>query len=106
MTQQSAHPRQEGHGAPALPRLGELLKPYKIQLMLAVLMLIGLTAVNIVIPQLFAIVFDDVFETGHWMLLFTVLGAMLGLSSRLVSVSTVSLSVTKSNTAMWYRPFR
>ena len=64
---------------PSLPRLGSLLKPYRIRLAFAVLLLIGLTAVNIILPQLIAIVFDEVFPTGHWMLLFTVLASMLGL---------------------------
>ncbi len=71
--------RQDVEPRPSLPRLGLLLRPYKARLVLAVLMLIALTAVNIIIPQLIAIVFDEVFPTGHWMLLFTVLGSMLGL---------------------------
>ena len=74
------HPgRSRDQARPALPRLGSLLKPYKLRLALAVLMLIGLTAVNIIIPQLIAIVIDEVFPTGYWMLLFTILGSMLGL---------------------------
>ncbi len=82
MTQQSNQSVQEQpqvQGGSALTRLGELLGPHKYMLGLAVLMLIGLTAVNIIIPQLIAIVFDEVFETGNWMLLFTVLATMLGL---------------------------
>ncbi len=79
MTQQAANQGQPGQGVPTLSRMGELLKPYKVTLTLAVLMLIGLTAVNIIIPQLIAIVFDEVFDSGNWMLLFTVLAAMLGL---------------------------
>jgi ABC-type multidrug transport system fused ATPase/permease subunit len=76
---QSDHSGQPAHGASAFGRLGDLLGPYKLVLLLAVLMLIGLTAVNIVIPQLIAIVFDEVFKTGDWMLLFLVLASMLGL---------------------------
>lgn len=76
---QSDHGGPPAHGASAFGRLGELLGPYKLVLSLAVLMLIGLTAVNIVIPQLIAIVFDEVFKTGDWMLLFLVLASMLGL---------------------------
>jgi ABC-type multidrug transport system fused ATPase/permease subunit len=79
MTQQAVKQGQPGQGVPTLPRLVELLRPYRLKLSLAVLMLSGLTAVNILIPQLIAIVFDEVFESGNWMLLFTVLGSMLGL---------------------------
>jgi len=68
-----------GHEVSALSRMGELLGAYKLRLAVAILMLIGLTAVNIVIPQLIAVVFDEVFPTGHWWMLFTILGAMLGL---------------------------
>jgi subfamily B ATP-binding cassette protein MsbA len=67
------------HGVSALSRMADLLGPYSLKLTAAVLMLIGLTAVNIIIPQLIAVVFDEVFPSGHWMLLFTVLGTMLSL---------------------------
>ncbi|MEZ6191673.1 MAG: ABC transporter ATP-binding protein [Phycisphaerales bacterium] len=82
MTQEADQSDRSGHpanGPSAVGRLGDLLGPYKLVLLLAVLMLIGLTAVNIVIPQLIAIVFDEVFKTGDWMLLFLVLASMLGL---------------------------
>lgn len=82
MTQEGDHGDRGGQptrGASALGRLGDLLGPYKLVLALAVLMLTGLTAVNILIPQLIAIVFDEVFKTGDWMLLFMVLASMLGL---------------------------
>ncbi len=60
-------------------RLAELLRPHAFRMVAACLMLIGLTAVNIVLPQLVAIVFNDVFPNGYWGLLFTVLVGMLGL---------------------------
>ncbi|RMH22351.1 MAG: ABC transporter ATP-binding protein, partial [Gammaproteobacteria bacterium] len=67
-----------GHGS-SMSRLMTLLRPYRVMLILAVLLLMGLTAVNIAIPQMISIVFDEVFQTGDWLLLFTVLGTMLGL---------------------------
>ncbi len=79
MSVQANHREVGRHDVSALSRLGELLGPYRLRLTAAVLMLIGLTAVNIVIPQLVAVVFDEVFPNGHWLLLMTVLGAMLGL---------------------------
>lgn len=79
MTQQAVNENQADQGGAALPRLGELLKPYRFKLMLAVLMLSGLTAVNIIIPQLFSVIVDDIFVSGNWLKLFVVLGAMLGL---------------------------
>ncbi len=68
-----------GQEVSALSRMAELLGPYKLRLGVAMFMLIGLTAVNIVIPQLIAVVFDQVFPNGHWGMLFTILAAMLGL---------------------------
>ncbi len=79
MSVQADHREVGGHDVSALSRLAELLGPYRLRLTAAVLMLIGLTAVNIIIPQLIAVVFDEVFPNGHWLLLLTVLGAMLGL---------------------------
>lgn len=63
----------------ALLRLGQLLKPYLGRLMLALVMLIGLTAVNIVVPQLIGMVFNDVFPHRNWTLLWGILISILGL---------------------------
>lgn len=79
MNAQADHRGVGGHDVSALSRMAELLGAYRLRLVIAVLMLIGLTAVNIVIPQLIAVVFDEVFPNGHWRMLFTILGAMLGL---------------------------
>ncbi len=79
MSAQGDHRGGGGHEVSALSRMGELLGAYRLRLTLAVLMLVGLTAVNIIIPQLIAVVFDEVFPNGHWRLLFTILAAMLGL---------------------------
>ena len=62
-----------------LGRLVALLAPHRSTLSLVLLLLLVLTAVNIVMPQLFAIVFDDVFGQQRWGLLWMVLPGMLGL---------------------------
>src|SRR5699024_1553485 len=56
-----------------------LLKPYKIKVLLALITLIGLTIVNIAVPRLVGVVFDHVFNTRNWTLLWVILIALLTL---------------------------
>ncbi len=69
--------RRATRDQPALMRLAGLLRPYKWQLVIALAMLVGLTATSIILPQLVGLVFDEVFERGNFSLLGWILAALL-----------------------------
>ncbi|MEX0653221.1 MAG: ABC transporter transmembrane domain-containing protein [Phycisphaeraceae bacterium] len=60
-------------------RLAALLRPYWVRLVIALAMLIGLTATNIIVPQLIAVVFSRVFPDGNYTLLWVILFSILSL---------------------------
>ncbi len=67
-------PREEGASR---SRLGWLLRPYIGSLSLTVLLMIGLTGVNIVVPLLVGMVFGRVFKNQNWTLLWLILVGLL-----------------------------
>jgi ABC-type multidrug transport system fused ATPase/permease subunit len=73
---------QAGRGDEStLRRLTSLLEPYKGRLAVTVVMAIGLMAVNIIVPLIIKVVFNDVLEAEHqnWSLLWTALSVLLTL---------------------------
>lgn len=63
----------------SLPRLISLLRPYPGRMVAVLIMLVGLTAVNIAVPRLVGIVLDQVFKTSDWTLLWIILWGLLTL---------------------------
>jgi subfamily B ATP-binding cassette protein MsbA len=66
-------------GAGAGRRFIQLLKPYQTRLGVTLAMVMGLTGVNLIVPQSLRMVFDYVFPNNAWSLLWLVLIILLGL---------------------------
>ena len=75
---------REGQGRRGLRRGGQgslagLLRPHWRRILLSIVLMILLTAVNLVVPLLIALVFNRVFPEANWTLLFGALAGILAL---------------------------
>ena len=70
-----------GSSPGAIGQLARLLRPYAGRLVAALAMLFGLTGVNLALPMLLGLIFNEIFPEKNWTLLWIVLAAIFALSA-------------------------